>query len=118
MGRYGAETTVLVTTDHGRAHNFSDHGPGAPESARVWLLAASGRVPALGPIHSDRPRVLSDIAPTFRALLGLPPDTDPQAGHPIAELLGPRAGDAPDASPPQRLASFASDAGATRRPLH
>src|SRR5581483_9484330 len=50
LGEYGAETAVIVTTDHGRAANFSSHGAGAPESQRVWLVAGGAglRAPARG----------------------------------------------------------------------
>jgi hypothetical protein len=84
MGRYGAETTIIVTTDHGRAANFASHGK-APESARGWLLAAGGAVP---PSHAmPRTHRLRDIAPTMRLLLGLPADRSIEAGEPIAEVV-------------------------------
>src|SRR5262249_40993027 len=38
MGVTGRETTVLLTTDHGRSKDFVAHGRSAPESAQTWLL--------------------------------------------------------------------------------
>ena len=87
MGARGRHTSVLVTCDHGRASNFRDHGAGWPESSRVWLVGAGGRIPTRGAVRTDVKHHLADIAPTIRALLDLPPDRSPQAGAPIAELL-------------------------------
>jgi arylsulfatase A-like enzyme len=87
MGQYGAETTLIVTADHGRAEDFVSHGA-APESARVWLVAAGGAVPARGSVPAARTIHLRDIAPTVRAWLGVPADPSPRAGAPIAELFG------------------------------
>src|SRR5688500_4763956 len=39
QSRRGTRTVLFVTADHGRAHDFSNHGRAHPESARVWLLA-------------------------------------------------------------------------------
>ncbi|HEY2744905.1 MAG TPA: alkaline phosphatase family protein [Polyangia bacterium] len=83
---YGAETTVIVTTDHGRAAGFSGHGADAPESRRVWMFAAGGAVPALGFVDGSRVARLADIAPTIRAWMGLAADTTAGAGVPLAEL--------------------------------
>jgi hypothetical protein len=83
MGARGRHTTVLVTTDHGRAYNFRDHGMWHPESGRVWLVAAGGDVRGRGLIAASRKHTLSDIAPTVRALLGM---TDGE-GEPIAEVV-------------------------------
>ncbi|MDP9034578.1 MAG: alkaline phosphatase family protein [Myxococcota bacterium] len=83
MGARGRHTTVLVTADHGRAYDFTDHGGRYPESARVWLAAFGEEVGARGVVASVRRHTLSDIAPTVRALLGLRAGE----GQPIAELL-------------------------------
>lgn len=87
LGRYGQETTVIVTTDHGWSSEFTDHGSFAPESARVWLIAQGGAVPQRGLVEARRAHHLADVAPTARQLLGLAPDGDPRAGGPIEELL-------------------------------
>jgi hypothetical protein len=86
-GPRGRETTVVVTADHGRAHDFNHHGRLAPESARVWLIAAGGAVPARGMVAAEEERRLADIAPTLRALLGLPADVREGGGQLLAEML-------------------------------
>ncbi len=89
MGDRGAWTHVFVTADHGRAYDFRGHGGWAPESSRVWLFAKGPRVVAHGAVKSPRERHLSDIAPTVRALLGLPaPKRDLASGDVLSELIG------------------------------
>ncbi len=83
MGDDGRNTTVLVTTDHGRERAFMSHGSFAPESARVWMVAA-GNVQPLGRIPIPRTTHLYDVGPTIRALMGLPEGAGP--GSPIREL--------------------------------
>lgn len=89
MGERGARTHVFVTSDHGRASSFRDHGGWAPESARVWAFAAGPAVTARGRIKSDEHR-LADLAPTLRLVMGLDADTAQEAGRPIAALLEPK----------------------------
>jgi hypothetical protein len=69
MGSYGAGTTVIVTTDHGRDANFADHG--GPESAAVWLMARGRAIAPRGQTGLARRRYLRDIAPTIASLYGL-----------------------------------------------
>jgi hypothetical protein len=71
LGDYGAETAVLVTTDHGRARGFVHHGPGFPESGRVWMVAAGASVTPQRVAAAQRLR-LADVAPLIRRLVGLP----------------------------------------------
>ena len=88
MGERGERTHVFVTTDHGRAHDFRDHGGRYPESSRVWLVASGPRITARGDLETSRDLRLRDIAPTLRLLPGLPRvATGRDAGAPIAELL-------------------------------
>ena len=84
MGARGRHTTVLVTADHGRAHDFRDHGVWHPESGRVWLVAGGADVRGRGLVAAPRRHTLSDVAPTVRALLGIAGD---DGGEPIAEVV-------------------------------
>jgi hypothetical protein len=87
MGEAGAETTLFVTADHGRAKDWRHHGGGLPESARVWLVAAGARIAARGFVSATEPRHLADLAPTVRALFELPADPSKEAGSVLRELL-------------------------------
>jgi hypothetical protein len=83
----GHPTTLIVTTDHGRGARFAGHGAIAPESSRVWLVAAGAGIAARGYVVAPTQRRLADIAPTLRRLIGLPEDTSPGAGSVLEELL-------------------------------
>ncbi len=82
----GRDTLLIVTTDHGRAKNFNDHGRRHPESARAFLFAEGSRVAPLGRIHGGT-AYLRDIAPTVRAASGLAPRGGPGCGRVLSEIL-------------------------------
>ncbi len=84
----GGDTVVIVTADHGRAANFRDHGRPGDGAERVWLIAAGGPIPARGFVHPAATRRLADLAPTVRAIVGLPPDASADAGSALVELVG------------------------------
>jgi arylsulfatase A-like enzyme len=85
MGERGRRTTVIVTTDHGRADSFLDHGAGAPESSRTWLAAFGWGIAPRARLPFAR---LSDIAPTIRRLFGLKAaGSDASSGQPLLPLL-------------------------------
>jgi len=86
MGEQGAKTTVLVVPDHGRSSDFRDHGVFRPESGRAFVLAFGGGIAARGIACPTRDVTLADIAPTIRALMGLPRDTTYGHGRAI-ELI-------------------------------
>jgi hypothetical protein len=100
MGERGRRTLVLITSDHGRARDYRDHGGQFPESARVWLAAFGGPVRARGFAAAPEPRHLADIAPTIRAALGRKPDDAQSSGMPLSELFD-------DVDPGARVASSA-----------
>lgn len=84
----GARTHVFVTTDHGRARSFRDHGGAHPESARVWLVAWGPTIHARGAIVTENGRRLADLAPTARNILGLlPARRSVTSGTPLYELF-------------------------------
>jgi hypothetical protein len=70
MGSDGQNTVVLVTTDHGRASNFHEHGPEYPESARVFFAAFGGGLSARGAACASETMYLTEIASTVKTLLG------------------------------------------------
>jgi hypothetical protein len=87
MGDRGAHTTLLVTSDHGRADSFADHGGDWPESQRTWLVARGGEVRMRGMVSASHRFRLADIAGTVRALLRLPPDSRAGSGQAIDEVF-------------------------------
>jgi len=89
--RAGARTALFVTTDHGRARNFTDHGDKYPESARVWLVASGSEIAKGATVAPRSDRRLADIAPTLRYLLGMPADHHPLAGASLLSSASPLA---------------------------
>lgn len=71
MGERGRRTHVVITTDHGRAHDFQSHGGFAPESSHVWLIAAGPRLIVRGPQSSAHPLHLRDVAPMLLDWMGM-----------------------------------------------
>ncbi len=87
-GEWGKRTTVLITTDHGRANDFRNHGGAYPESARSFVIALGGLARQEGIITTAAPHRLADIAPTVRHILRLPArDLNPQPGTMLAEAI-------------------------------
>lgn len=84
LRREGRRTTLFVTTDHGRAAEFIRHGGDAPESARVWLVAAGHGIAARGLAATEAARTLVDLSQTIRHVGDLPPRG---GGTPLVELL-------------------------------
>jgi hypothetical protein len=87
MGQYGDETTLIVTTDHGRGDgsNWGYHGWFWPESRAVWFYARAAKA-----AHVRRPiwffengYTHSDLRPTIESALGLTPRTCDECGHVI-----------------------------------
>lgn len=67
----GGPFTIVVTSDHGRAHNLRDHGGAFPESRRSWLVAGGTRPLALSAAPGKAR--LRDVAPAIAKALGLAP---------------------------------------------
>ena len=83
----GHPSTLVITTDHGRASGFSTHGGDSPESSRVWLVATGAGIHARGTTSSSAPRHLADVSQTLRRVLGLPRVQAAPAGHVLTELF-------------------------------
>lgn len=87
MGAYGEETTVIVTTDHGRgkgAKGWRDHGWKQLTSNQVWFYAYG---PGTRANRGIAPRKFShhDVRPTVETILGLRPQGS--NGRVMTEIL-------------------------------
>ena len=86
MGDYGKETTLIVTTDHGRGDgsNWTNHGTSAPESKYIWLYAGG---PKLKNIPTPKTTYAhNDIRPTIQAILNMDASKCEDCGRIISEL--------------------------------
>lgn len=82
----GRPTLLVVTSDHGRANNFNDHGRDYPESSRSFLFAEGDAIRPLGRFSIER-SYLRDIAPTLRAASSLPAREMKGEGRVLREIL-------------------------------
>ena len=87
MGTRGERTHVFVTTDHGRARSFRDHGGAYPESAAVWLAAWGPSIRARGALVTAERHHLADLAPTARLILALPSVSQDAGGGAVLREL-------------------------------
>lgn len=83
---HASSTTFIVTTDHGRAANLRDHGPGIAAASRSFVIGFGGGVRAAGVACAKQEHTLADVGATVRALLDLPADPSASAGKPIEEI--------------------------------
>lgn len=91
MGEYGRNTTLIITTDHGRGNggSWKDHGPDIRGAERVWLYAR-GPGNSTSPSPGRKGVSHKDIRPTIEAILGLVPFECATCGSPIPEIVGQR----------------------------
>ena len=72
---YKDQTTILITTDHGRGkghrNSWKNHGRLAFGSGQVWFAALGPDTPAFGEMKNDGRYFLKQIAKTAAAFLGL-----------------------------------------------
>lgn len=92
MGARGKRTHIFVTTDHGRAKSFRDHGGAYPESAAVWLIAWGPSFRARGALVTEPRHHLADLAPTARLILALPAVSRDAGGGAVLRELFDAAG--------------------------
>ena len=83
----GERTAIFVTTDHGRAKNFRDHGREHPESAEVWLIAGGDGIAPQPEPPFEPQRRLRDVAHTIAVLADIPFESEDGSGSPMAEML-------------------------------
>jgi hypothetical protein len=72
---YKDQTTILITTDHGRGkgsrNSWKNHGRLAFGSGQVWFAVLGPDTPALGEMKNENRYFLKQVAKTSAALLGL-----------------------------------------------
>lgn len=87
MGEYGRDTTLIVTTDHGRGFGREWAHHGAVDGSRdVWLFARSPLTRSTCQASKGGYRHI-DIRPTIEAAFGLKPLTGPGRGQVIREIV-------------------------------
>ncbi len=87
MDEYRGNTTLIVTTDHGRPHDpkeWVEHGAGMAGSEAIWIAIIGPGVPHRGEVAPSTPVTQSDVAATALKALGLDyRQFNPRMGPPI-----------------------------------
>lgn len=98
MDRYRGNTTLIVTTDHGRGRtpaDWAEHDAGIEGSQDIWIAIIGPDTPALGEIAGQAGVTQGDVAATMLQYLGLEHrDFNPDGGPPIPGSLAPAAASA------------------------
>jgi hypothetical protein len=91
LPEYKGQTTLIVTTDHGRGDGpveWKEHGAAQRGSGNIWLGMLGPDVAALGERRNVAPLSQAQIAATVAALLGKDFRAfRPQAAEPVAAAL-------------------------------
>jgi len=89
LGEAGEQTTVIVTTDHGRGEGeeWRDHKLLVPASREVWLYARGPGVPRQGSTKGRQAYSHRDIRPSIERIFGLEPISGLLYGEPIDDLF-------------------------------
>jgi hypothetical protein len=92
MDEYRDNTTLIITTDHGRPHDpkeWVEHGAGMAGSEAIWIAMIGPDVPHRGEVVPASPVTQSDVAATALKALGLDyRQFNPKMGPPIPEAFG------------------------------
>ena len=75
MPEYRGQTTLVITSDHGRGStvdDFSGHGAKVRGAEQIWVAIIGPDTPARGEIAQSEDFYQRDIVPTILDLLGIP----------------------------------------------
>lgn len=87
LPEYRGNTTMIITTDHGRGSvgtTWRDHGEDVAGAEDIWIAAIGPDTPALGERKNVERVTQAQIAGTLAALLGQPL---PQGAPPIRDIV-------------------------------
>ncbi len=94
MDRYRGNTTLIITTDHGRGRtpaDWAEHDAGIEGSQDIWIAVIGPDTPAQGEVRGQAGVTQGDVAATMLQYLGLDHrDFNPDGGPPIPGSLKPR----------------------------
>jgi hypothetical protein len=92
MPDYRGNTTMIVTTDHGRGNapvEWRSHGAGIQGSDRIWIAVIGPDTAPLGVRTNVDPLTQGQVAATMAAFLGLDYRSfAPKAAPPIVSVIG------------------------------
>lgn len=88
---YRNKTTLIITTDHGRGHLFSNswkkHGRFTPGSGQTWFAVIGPDTEAMGEMKTAGQLYQNQFANTMAALLGINFNSPSETGIAISQVL-------------------------------
>ncbi len=90
--RYRNETTLIITTDHGRGNNkrsWKNHGSDVAEADQTWFMVLGPDTPPLGEIKQPAQFYTDQLAQTLTTLLGLKYTPDRPIGPVVQAVIKP-----------------------------
>jgi phosphopentomutase len=89
--QYQNQTTLILTTDHGRGNttgDWTDHGDDVPGAEDIWIAVIGPDTADVGEISFSNTIYQNQIAATLLKFLGLDyQEFNPKAGPPISEVF-------------------------------
>lgn len=89
--RYGGNTSIIITTDHGRGRtikDWSDHGEDVPEAQYIWMAFISPDSRLRGEWQNTETIYQDQIAATLCRFLNLNySEQNPEAGKPVSQVF-------------------------------
>jgi Type I phosphodiesterase / nucleotide pyrophosphatase len=74
MPEYKANTSLIITCDHGRGNKIKEqwtsHGEDIEDAGQIWIAAMGPRIKPMGVVKTSSPLYQKQIAPTLASLLG------------------------------------------------
>lgn len=87
---YKDQTTLIVTTDHGRGEkpfgNWTSHGKSISGSEQTWLAVIGPSIPAKGEVKNSQEIYAEQMAQTISSILSIQFSTE-IAGHSVAKAI-------------------------------
>lgn len=88
---YADNTTILITTDHGRGtqplETWKHHGDEIPDAGQIWIAAMGPELKPLGEVSQEQQLYQNQVANTVARLLGLEYKNEREVGAALESVL-------------------------------
>lgn len=89
--QYKNETTLIITTDHGRGHgdlkSWQSHGANVPDADQIWIAVIGPDTPVLGEVQNEQQFYQNQIAATIAYFFGMHLDSNKKSGSMIKSVF-------------------------------
>ena len=86
---YKDQTTLLITTDHGRGRGkeWTSHHNTFPNSDEIWFAVVGPQTPYLGEVKKDQQLYQNQLAQTMAEILGIKYSGNKPKGNPVPGVI-------------------------------